>query len=71
MARPLVIFPIFPPFRHFYPAQNCLNNFVRDRLLKIDRRAQPFHCVEICTRYDAKAPLMAVLCHRCIARGLS
>lgn len=51
MARPLVIFPIFPPFRHFYPAQNCLNNFVRDRLLKIDRRAQPFHCVEICTRY--------------------
>jgi len=72
MARPLVIFPIFPPFRQFYPAQNCLNNFVRDRLLKIDRRAQPFHCVDICTRYLEwrASEFTNSLAYNCAARAL-
>lgn len=54
MARPLVIFPIFPLYRYWFPTasnHSPMNRFVELRLREIDPAAQPFHCVELCNQY--------------------
>lgn len=54
MARPLVIFPIFPPYQYWFPtgsSHSPMNRFVEGRLREIDPAAEPFFCVELCNQY--------------------
>ena len=64
MARPLVIFPIFAPYRCWMSSVDHgmpMNRFVLERLLKVDPASQPFLCVQACNKYLAwRAPTLSL-----------